>query len=181
ATATGLAAGTYTVTITDNNTCQITRTVTIIQPTALNATVSRTDVSCNGGSNGTATVSATGGTGPYSYSWSPSGGTAATATGLAAGAYTVTITDNNTCQTTKTVTILQPAAITVIATPAAETICSGSTTDISLTSSSSGAGFAWTVTTVSGSVSGASAFSGSSIEQTLTGSGVVKYTVVPDN
>src|SRR5690606_5954480 len=89
ATATGLAAGTYTVTITDANSCQITRTVTINQPTALSATSSKTDVSCNGGSNGTASVLASGGATPYSYSWAPSGGTAATATGLAAGTYFV--------------------------------------------------------------------------------------------
>jgi|GEM_PF-1834876 len=113
ATATGLAAGTYTCTITDNNSCQITRSITINQPSAITASVSKTDVSCNGGANGTATVSGvTGGTGPYTYSWSPSGGTAATATGLAAGPYTVTITDNNTCQITRNVTITQPAPVT---------------------------------------------------------------------
>ena len=181
ATASGLVAGTYTVTITDNNTCQTTKSVTVNQPSALTATASKTDVSCYMGSNGTASVTVSGGTAPYSYSWSPSGGTAATASGLAAGTYTVTITDNNTCQTTRPVTVNEPAAITVVATPAAETICSGGTTGIALISSSSGAGFSWTATTVSGSVSGASASSGSSIQQTLTGSGVVKYTIIPNN
>ncbi|MFT3674722.1 MAG: T9SS type A sorting domain-containing protein [Chitinophagaceae bacterium] len=115
ATATGLAAGTYTVTITDNNNCQITRSVTVNQPTALSATTSKTDVSCNGGANGTASVSVSGGTAPYTYSWSPSGGTAATATGLAAGAYTVTITDNNNCQITRSVTVNQPTALSATA------------------------------------------------------------------
>ncbi|HTN06948.1 YDG domain-containing protein [Agriterribacter sp.] len=181
ATASGLTAGTYTVTVTDNNTCQTTRSVTVSQPSALTATASKTDVSCYMGSNGTASVGVSGGTAPYSYSWSPSGGTAATASGLAVGTYTVTVTDNNTCQTTRSVTVTQPASITAVATPASETICSGGSTDIALTSSSSGAGFSWTVTTVSGSVSGTSASSGSSIQQTLTGSGVVKYTIIPNN
>ena len=110
ATATGLAANTYTVTVTDFNGCQITRSVTVGQPaTALGGTATKTDVSCNGGSNGTATVVATGGTTPYSYSWAPSGGTNATATGLAAGTYTVTVTDFNGCSITRSVMVNQPA------------------------------------------------------------------------
>ncbi|WP_306565492.1 T9SS type A sorting domain-containing protein [Flavobacterium lindanitolerans] len=114
ATATGLAAGTYTVTITDANACQITRSFTITEPTALSATTSSTNVSCNGGSNGSATVTVTGGTGGYTYSWAPSGGTAATASGLAAGNYTVTITDANMCQITRTVSVTQPSPIVIV-------------------------------------------------------------------
>ncbi len=112
ATATGLAAGTYTCTITDANACTKTQTFTITQPTAFTATTSFTTVSCNGGSNGTATVTPSGGTGPYTYSWAPSGGTAATATGLAIGTYTVTVTDANACSITRSVTITQPTALT---------------------------------------------------------------------
>ena len=113
ATATGLAAGTYTVTVTDANGCQATRSFTINQPASALSAASgggSTNVSCFGGSNGTATVAPTGGTGPYTYSWSPSGGTAATASGLPAGTYTVTVTDNNACQTTRSFTLTQPAA-----------------------------------------------------------------------
>lgn len=122
ATASGLAAGVYTVTITDNNSCQTTREFTIAQPTtALGGTITKTDVSCNGGSNGTATVSITGGTTPYTYSWSPSGGTAATATGLAANTYTCTITDFNGCQITRSITINQPATALSVATGGGKT------------------------------------------------------------
>ncbi|MGN6495316.1 MAG: YDG domain-containing protein [Agriterribacter sp.] len=180
-TATGLTAGNYTVTITDANSCQTTRNFTITQPAAFTITTSQTNVSCNGGSNGSATVNVSGATGPYYYSWSPSGGTGKTATGLAAGNYTVTITDANTCQTTRNFTITQPVALTASATPASQTICSGEQTNIALSSSPSGADFSWTVSNVSGNVSGASASSGSAIQQTLTGSGVVKYIVTPDN
>ncbi len=112
ATATGLSAGTYTVTITDANSCIATQTVTISQPTTLAATTAKTDVSCNGGSNGTATVTAAGGTAPYTYVWSPSGGTAATASGLIAGTYTVTVTDANGCTATESVTITEPTILT---------------------------------------------------------------------
>ena len=104
----GLTAGIYTVTIKDANGCTGNVSVTIIEPALLVATAgAQTNVSCNGGATGSATVKVTGGTGSYTYSWSPSGGTAATANGLAAGTYLVTITDTNGCQTTQSFTITQ--------------------------------------------------------------------------
>ena len=106
ATASGLSAGTYTVTVTDANGCTDTRDFIISQPTAIVAiAASQTNVSCNGGTNGSATVAVTDGTPGYTYSWAPSGGNAATATGLSAGTYTVTVTDANTCSTTLSFTI----------------------------------------------------------------------------
>ena len=141
ATATGLAAGTYTVTVTDANACQITRSITVDQPAAaLTGTISKTDVSCNGGSNGTATVSITGGTSSYTYSWAPSGGTAATATGLSAGTYTCTIIDFNGCQITRSITLTQPSALVV--NPVAQTniACNGAATGSATVSASGGTG-----------------------------------------
>ena len=129
ASTTGRSAGTYTVTITDANACQTTRSFTITQPTALAATAAaQTNVSCNGGSNGSATVSIGGGTPGYTYSWSPSGGTGATATGLAAGTYTATITDANTCQTTQSFTIIESAAISMTAAAQTNVACNGGAT-----------------------------------------------------
>jgi gliding motility-associated-like protein len=113
ATANGLSVGSYTCTITDANGCVITKTFTITQPTAVTVTPSQTNISCNGGSNGSATVVVSGGTPGYTYSWSPSGGTAATANGLTNGNYTCTITDANGCATTQTFSITQPTAVTV--------------------------------------------------------------------
>lgn len=112
ATATGLKAGTYTLTVTDASSCTKTRDFTITEPDALIATTSQTDVSCNGGTNGSATVNVIGGTGAYSYQWAPSGGTNATASGLAAGTYTVAIKDSKLCETTASVTITEPALLT---------------------------------------------------------------------
>ncbi|MCP9764333.1 SprB repeat-containing protein, partial [Lacihabitans soyangensis] len=61
ATATGLSAGTYTVTVTDANSCLQTATVNITQPAALVASISaQTNIICNGASTGSATVSASG-------------------------------------------------------------------------------------------------------------------------
>jgi gliding motility-associated-like protein len=112
ATITGKPAGSYTVTVTDARGCTATATYSITQPTAIAATITKTNVNCNGTNDGSATASVTGGTAPYGYSWSPSGGTAATATGLGAGTYTVTVTDSKGCTATNTAVITQPAALT---------------------------------------------------------------------
>jgi large repetitive protein len=116
ATVSTLSAGTYTVTVTDHSGCSATTTVTISQPSQLTATMgSPFNIGCNGGNNGSASVTAAGGTSPYTYLWAPSGGSGANAGGLSAGTYTVTVTDNNGCAATGSVTITQPAT-TVIAT-----------------------------------------------------------------
>ena len=134
-TASGLAAGTYTCTITDATGC-ITSTTTVVSasggPTVTLA--SQNNLLCNGGSNATATVSATGGTSPYTYSWSPSGGNAAMGINLSAGAYTCTVQDANACSQTYTVTITQPTAITGTTTPT-NASCSGSGGSASITAS----------------------------------------------
>ncbi|MFM2387317.1 MAG: hypothetical protein RL660_2074, partial [Bacteroidota bacterium] len=109
ATLTAVVAGTYTVTITDAKSCTSTSSVTITQPTApLTATMGApTHVLCFSQSTGAATVTAAGGTSPYTYAWS-NGQTSATLTAVAANGYTVTITDSKGCTSTSTVTITQP-------------------------------------------------------------------------
>ncbi|MGL3001614.1 MBG domain-containing protein, partial [Flavobacterium sp. RSSB_23] len=95
-------------TITINDVCELDGSLTLANDT-LNPT--QTNVSCNGGTNGSASVTPPADASGYTYSWSPSGGTAATATGLAAGSYTVTITGANSCTTTRNFTITEPTAI----------------------------------------------------------------------
>ncbi|HEU4718320.1 MAG TPA: gliding motility-associated C-terminal domain-containing protein, partial [Bacteroidia bacterium] len=90
-------------------------------------------VSCNGGSDGSAVMNATGGSPPFTFSWSPSGGTGQTANGLTAGIYTVTATDTSGCTTTQTVAITQPTAIVVTTT--GDTACAGVNGNISVNSS----------------------------------------------
>ena len=68
ATATGLTAGTYTVTVTDAMGCITTATVTITEPPVLAATTVGNNVDCFGTATGSATINATGGTAPYTYS-----------------------------------------------------------------------------------------------------------------
>lgn len=175
---TGLAAGVYTVTVTDAYGCTKTQNFTITQQASLAVTPSQQNVTCNGGSNGSASVSVSGGMAPYAYSWSPSGGTAATASGLSAGVYTCTVSDSYGCTTQYSFTITQPPSITVSSVSSAS-VCSGSSTNIALSSNTGGAGFAWTVNNISGTVTGASAGSGNSIEQALSGDGVIEYVITP--
>lgn len=139
ATATGLSAGNYTCIISDVNSCSITKTVTLAQPPAITATTSQTNIICNGGSTGKASVSASGGTGSLAYSWSPSGGTGAMATGLSVGNYTCTITDANGCSIFKTFTLTEPTVITAT-TSQTNVICNGGTTGIASVSASGGTG-----------------------------------------
>jgi hypothetical protein len=116
-TATGLSAGTYTVTAKDAHGCTGTASVTITQPaSALGVTMaSNTNETCNGDATATATANtATGGTTPYTYSWSTAPiQTGQTATGLTAGSYTVTVTDSHGCTATAKATVTQPTAIGV--------------------------------------------------------------------
>ncbi|MNS00982.1 hypothetical protein D3C72_322560 [compost metagenome] len=147
ATASGLAAGTYTVTVTDANSCTTTQSFTITEPTLLVASAgSQTNVSCNGGSNGSATVNVTGGTGTYTYAWAPSGGTAATASGLAAGTYTITVTDANGCTATQSFTITEPAALVAIAGSQTNVSCNGGSNGSATVNVTGGTGiytYAW--------------------------------------
>lgn len=77
--------------------------------TSLAASTSQTNASCYGSSTGSAIVSPSGGTAPYTYSWSPSGGTGATASNLVAGTYNCTITDATSTSIVKSFTITQPS------------------------------------------------------------------------
>lgn len=107
----GLAAGNYTVTITDNNGCIITTNVILTEPTAIVPVTGSSPASC-AQSNGSANISASGGTGTLGYSWS-SGGTGQTEINLAANTYTVTITDANSCSATAVATVNNSSGPTV--------------------------------------------------------------------
>ena len=94
-----LSAGDYNVTITDYNGCSSTITATIYEPVPLNLSViNLSNISCNGGSNGSAVVSASGGTAPYSYLWD-NGQSNSYISSLSAGDYNVMVTDANGCNT----------------------------------------------------------------------------------
>jgi uncharacterized repeat protein (TIGR01451 family) len=110
-----LTAGTYTVTVTDDNYCTTTAEVTITQSdAALSATItSQTDVLCYGDSTGEIDLTVNGGTLDYTYLWSTTDGGGLVIdtedqSGLTAGTYEVLITDANGCTTTNSVIISEP-------------------------------------------------------------------------
>lgn len=108
-----VAAGTYSVTVTDSKGCTANTSTTITQPAAaLTASGTKTDVSCFGASTGTITMSPTGGTAPYTYNWG-GGITTQNRSNLAAGTYNVIVTDANGCTATQAFTITQNAGLTL--------------------------------------------------------------------
>ncbi|MBL7926932.1 MAG: T9SS type A sorting domain-containing protein [Bacteroidia bacterium] len=123
---TGLAAGNYIVTVTDNGGCTATTSVTISEPSALIANSTSTNVACAGGSNGNAAVFVVGGVMPYAYAWS-NGNTTQNVSALSAGTYTATVTDANGCTITSEVIITEPAAI-ALSTTQVDVVCNGGNT-----------------------------------------------------
>ncbi|MFN8285774.1 MAG: gliding motility-associated C-terminal domain-containing protein [Chitinophagales bacterium] len=115
--ASGLAAGNYGVTVTDNNGCTSSNNFIITEPSQLVVTETHTNEPCFGDAVGTMSVTANGGTPGYTYNWNPNVSSGSSATALSAGAYTVTVLDANGCNVVKNATITEPAALTASATP----------------------------------------------------------------
>lgn len=114
-----LAAGSYSVTVTDNNGCTTNANVTITEPSAITATISAVAASCFGFNDGEATLTISGGTPAYVEDWG-----ANNPTSLAAGTYNPTIIDANGCTYSPTVTITEPAQI-VVTESTADVSCNG--------------------------------------------------------
>jgi gliding motility-associated-like protein len=141
-------AGTYTVVVTDSWGCSASNSVTVTEPTLLTASITNTPATCNSFCDGTATLTATGGTTSYTYSWNSSPiQTTATANNLCAGTFSVVVTDANGCTANATTIISEPTPV-VIAPILPVSICTGSA---SITASASGGNvggftYAWTPT-----------------------------------
>ena len=157
ATVSSLVAGTYTVTMTDDNGLTATSSSTITEPAVLvAATVVDSNTTCNGYSDGGATASATGGTAAYSYAWS-NGATTASITGVVAGSYHVTITDANGCVSTSSVIITEPAALVAATVVDSNSSCNGFSDGGVSASATGGTGaysYAWSNGATSASITG---------------------------
>jgi hypothetical protein len=139
---TGLAAGTYNVTVTDANGCTAATNAVIAQPaTGLTAAItSTTNVLCFGDATGAINITANGGTGTLSYDWG-GGITTEDRTGLVAGTYTVTVSDASGCATTASATITQPATgLTAAITSTTNVLCFGGATGTINVTASGGTG-----------------------------------------
>ena len=109
-----LTAGYYTVTVTDQNNCGIVQDYQVLASGAPSISItSQADASCFGISDGSATLSAVGGTQPYTWVWQGGVSSGSSAFGLQAGTYMVTVTDDTGCQAYAQVTISQPSALEI--------------------------------------------------------------------
>ncbi|HXA02290.1 MAG TPA: SprB repeat-containing protein, partial [Cytophagaceae bacterium] len=107
-----LSPGIYNVTITDARNCSANASVSVNQSSSLHLTVNTVNASCQGGSNGSVNLTATGGTAPYLYNWS-NGSKAQDINNLQTGSYTVTVTDSKNCSGTATALVSDPEKLTV--------------------------------------------------------------------
>jgi len=118
----GLSAGNYNYTVTDANGCSASTSAIISEPTVLVASTSTSNfngygVSCNGGANGSANVSATGGVTPYSGNGNNAG--------LSAGNYNYTVTDANGCTSNTSATITEPTVLVASSNEVSAILCNG--------------------------------------------------------
>lgn len=123
-----LTAGFYSVVVTDDIGCIASDEIEITEPTKLSTFISnRSNISCNGNSDGNAIITPSGGTPPYAFLWSDIPGTTdSTVTDLTANIYYyVTITDNNLCSTTDSVKLTEPSLLSSIITDKQNVTCNG--------------------------------------------------------
>ena len=145
---------TYAVTVTDGNGCQSgpTQTTVTVNPTPTITSFSKTDMGCNGTTNGTVTASFSGGTAPYQVNLDSGSFASATSpytfTGLGAGSHTVTVQDANSCTASASITIGTASAANSVSLDFA------TNTDFTANFNSNGGAFAWNAAAGVGSPAG---------------------------
>ena len=108
-----IPAGTYQVTITDANGCSKSDSIVLTEPQfPISYSFTTSDVTCRDGSNGVVNLTVMGGTPLYSYAWT-NASTNALNDSLTAGIYGFLVTDANGCTVTDSMTIFQPAALSI--------------------------------------------------------------------
>ncbi len=145
ANVTGLAAGVYTVTVSDANGCTKTGSVSLTQPAALVVTGVITNVNCFGGTNGSINISLSGGSPPFNYLWTGGATTKDRINVLAAGNYMVTVTDSKGCTSQFSGTVTQPTAIVATYTSTNVSCFGGTngTASVSVSGGTPGYSYSW--------------------------------------
>ena len=106
-----LTGGSYTVTMTDQNGCTLIENINVTAPDSLSLALVSVNVSSFGGTDGSITLSVSGGTGStYSYVWT-NGATTQNTSNLVAGSYCVTVTDQHSCADSNCIDVTQPTGI----------------------------------------------------------------------
>jgi CHRD domain/Bacterial Ig domain/PKD-like domain/Ig-like domain CHU_C associated/CS domain len=130
--ATASSTGTYTLTVTNQDGCTASATTVVTVLSITLSPASQTNVSCNGGNNGAASINTpTGGAGGYTYNWTPgnpNGDGTVNVTGLTAGIWTCNVTDANGCTASQQFTITQPTAVSLTRPSETNTYCSNNPT-----------------------------------------------------
>lgn len=121
----GLAAGTYSISITDKNGCKNSESITVKQPSALSVKIAEVkSLTCNGDNKGAINIDVEGGVAPYSYSWS-NGAKIQDVSGLSKGSYSVKVFDANGCTESVSEVIAEPEMLTVNLSSVKSNLCSG--------------------------------------------------------
>ncbi len=131
-----LDTGSYVITVSDQNGCQTSDTFHIDQPDSLLVSLSATDLTCSESNDGSISSTVSGGTGTYTYAWS-NGSTSNSISSLATGSYTLTVTDDNSCQTIESALVNQPDSLDLTITESSSILCN-SNSDGQLTASTVG-------------------------------------------
>ncbi|MFN8293727.1 MAG: gliding motility-associated C-terminal domain-containing protein [Chitinophagales bacterium] len=141
-----VAAGNYSLTVTDANNCTAVQAFTVAQPAAalsFNGTVA--NVACFGNASGGINISVAGGTAPYAFAWS-NGSSLKDLANVAAGNYSLTVTDANNCTAVQAFTVAQPAAALSFNGTVANVACFGNASggiNISVAGGTAPYAFAW--------------------------------------
>ena len=134
-TETNFCAGNYSVTITDATNCTASANITVGEPTVVTVADATTPALCNGACDGTLTLTAGGGTGPYTYSID--GGltfqNSNVFNGLCAGNFNVVVADANNCQATMVSTIIEPLVLAVSETGNISSTCGNANGEFTVT------------------------------------------------
>lgn len=137
----GLSSGLYSVTVTDANGCIAVNSVSIAEPSALNVFITATEVSCQGGNDGSLSAAVSGGISPYEFLWTNSSDTIAATSAvnnLPARVYYVTVTDSNGCTYTLNDTIREPDSLLIFILDTIPAACYGDSTGNAIVGASGG-------------------------------------------
>jgi large repetitive protein len=139
-----LAAGNYSVTITDSKGCTGSASFSVTQPVALSASTTTSNyngfgVTCTGAATGFINLTVSGGTSPYTYAWS-NGATIKDISSLTAGSYSVTVTDSKGCTMITSANLTTPTTVAVALASKTNVTCNGGTDGAATLNASGGAG-----------------------------------------
>lgn len=151
-----LNSGSYTYQITDAHGCVVTTTAVVSNGSPVIESTTPTNVTCNGGSNGSISLVMAGGNPSYAYTWS-NGSTLQNQEGLVAGTYSVEITNSNGCVTTETVTVTEPEALATTTTVTNDLGNNDGAIDLTVSGGTAGYSYLWSNGATTEDVSGLAA------------------------